>query len=250
MDWMDCMLVVGTWVIAIGTLAMYKQTQQQFEHMRKQSEKPVILDLIRYVISPFLHDLREIEEMPRDVWSSFKPLGEPSEWDDSDRAKLAFDQFEEKFPDAWRKVEGYDNLGKRYAEALKHLEEDMVKTLLSEHRTKLEEYAQRRGWSDIEKLAQNIAEHSYELIAKHSYELRRGRRDYSFYKENPDVANSLRENFLAEMDKVERRRKQLEGAGRKLKKEFESLRKKLLSDYDIRVEDCSPRLERPAVRFM
>ncbi|MDF2958247.1 MAG: hypothetical protein OD814_001869 [Candidatus Alkanophagales archaeon MCA70_species_1] len=118
MDWMDCMLVIGTWVMAGGTLVMayfickqYKQTQQQFEHMRKQSEKPVILDLIRYVISPFLHDLREIEEMPRDVWPSFKPLGEPSEWDDSDRAKLAFDQFEEKFPDAWRKVEGYANLG-------------------------------------------------------------------------------------------------------------------------------------------
>lgn len=82
MDWMDCMLVIGTWVMAGGTLVMayfickqYKQTQQQFEHMRKQSEKPVILDLIRYVISPFLHDLREIEEMPRDVWPSFKPLG-------------------------------------------------------------------------------------------------------------------------------------------------------------------------------
>jgi len=152
MDWMDCMLVIGTWVMAGGTLVMayfickqYKQTQQQFEHMRKQSEKPVILDLIRYVISPFLHDLREIEEMPRDVWSSFKPLGEPSGWDDGDRAKLAFDQFEEKFPDAWRKVEGYANLGKRYAEALKHLEEDMVKTLLSEHGAKLEEYAQRGG---------------------------------------------------------------------------------------------------------
>ncbi|MDF2954781.1 MAG: hypothetical protein OD815_000397 [Candidatus Alkanophagales archaeon MCA70_species_2] len=247
-------MVVGTWVMAGGTCAMayfigkqYKQTQRQFKHMRKQSEKPAILDLIRYVIAPFL---REIEEMPRDVWPSFKPLGEPSEWDDSDRAKLAFDQFKEKFPDAWRKVEEYDNLGKRYAEALEPLEEDMVKTLLSEHRAKLEEYAQRRDWSDIEKLAQNIAKHSYELIAKHSYELRRGRRDYSFYKENPDVADSLRENFLAEMDKVERRRKQLEDAGRKLKKEFESIQKKLWSEYDIRADDYSPRLKRPAVKFM
>jgi len=141
-------------------------------------------------------------------------------------------------------VEEYDNLGKRYAEALKHLEEDMVKTLLSEHRTKLEEYARRRGWSDIKELARNITEHSYELL--------RDRRDYnySFYKENPDVADFLREKFRAEMDKVERRRKQLEGAGRKLKKELERLREKLLSDYDIRVEDCSPRLGRPAVRFM
>ena len=128
-------MVVGTWVIAIGTLVMagitykqYKQTQRQFKHMRKQSEKPVILDLIRYVIAPFL---REIEEMPRDVWPSFKPLGEPSEWDDSDRAKLAFDQFKEKFPDAWRKVEEYDNLGKRYAEVLEPLEEGLLKCSLA-----------------------------------------------------------------------------------------------------------------------
>lgn len=238
-------MVVGTWVIAIGTLVMAGIIYKQFEHMRKQSEKPAILDLIRYVIAPFL---REIEEMPRDVWPSFKPLGEPSEWGDSDRAKLAFDQFKEKFPDAWRKVEEYDNLGKDYAEALERLEEGLVKMLLSEHRTKLAKYAQRKRWP-VKELARDIAEHSYELYL---YELRRDRRDYnySFYKENPDVADSLRENFRAEMDKVERRRKQLEDAGRKLKKEFESIQKKLWSDYDIRVEDCSPRLKRPAVKFM
>ena len=62
-DWM----VLGTWVMAIGTFIMIVLSCKQFKHMRKQGEKPVILDLIRYVISPFLHDIRDVIKEPRDV---------------------------------------------------------------------------------------------------------------------------------------------------------------------------------------
>jgi len=241
------MLVVGTWVMAIGTCVMayfiyrqYKQTKSQFEHMRLQSEKPVILDLIRYVIVPFLHNVSV--EMSGSVWFSFRALGNPSEWRDSDRAKLAFDQFKERFPDAWKKVEEYDKFGGDFSNALEHLKKRVYETLLGS-KPKLEEFIQRKGLQlNVEELAKNITEYN------DSYDLCYNGPGYcDFYEENPDVAELLRKKLSIEIDEVKRCSELLVKAGRRLKERFEKLQKELLKKYDIPVNACSAQLERPAM---
>jgi len=204
-----------------------------------QHEKPVILDLIRYVIVPFLHNVSV--EMPKSIWPSFRALGEPSEWRDNYRAKLAFDQFKERFPDVWEKVEEYDNFGRNFSNALGLLKKRVYETLL-EYKSKLEEFNQRKGLRlNMEELAKKIAEYN------DSYDLCYNGSGYShFYKENPDIIDLLQKKLSAEIAEVKRCSELLVKAGRRLKERFENLQKELLKKYDIPVNACSTQLERSA----
>jgi len=227
---------VGTLITAIFMYKQYKQMQSQFEHVRRESEKPVILDLMRYVIVPFLHEVIA-EEQP--YWPTFRALGEPAEWSNKEQAKLAFDLFKDRFLDAWTCVKKYDCCGRDLLNARELLKRRTYETLLR-FKAKLEEFAQRKRLQlNADELAKRIVEYNY------CFDLCYGGSSYSnFYEENPKIAKTLRGKLSNEIAEAKRRCQALIKAGRILKEKFESLQRELLNTYDIPVSACIAQLER------